>query len=119
MRLFGLVLCLSIIGCQKEATSKYEVFTPQACSDTIYFQSEVKGPLIDLSCSVVNCHDQLTSANNIDYSSHANIVPITHAMYKSMAHDSGFVPMPSAENRVADSLLQKCYCWIQQGRLNN
>ena len=119
MRFLIIILALAFVSCRKDSAEAYEPFFPLSCGDSIFFQSEVKGPIIDMTCNVTNCHNELTAANGIDYSTHTKIVPITHGLYKSMAHDSGFVPMPSAEVRVADSLLQKCYCWIQQGKQNN
>lgn len=114
-----LILMFGFLSCKKDSPASFEPFIPDPCGDTIYFQSEVKGPIIDLSCNVVDCHDAISAAAGIDYSTHAKIVPITHGMYKTMAHDSGFIPMPSADVRLHDTLLQKCYCWIQQGKLDN
>ena len=121
MNKLNFILVIFVFGysCSKNKTTSYEKFIPAPCSDTIYFNSEVKQPIIDKSCNVSNCHDSTTAAFGIDYSTHDKIVPITHGLYKSMAHDSGFIPMPSIDVRLHDSLLQKCYCWIQQGKLNN
>ena len=113
------ILIFAINSCRKDPISKFEKFDPAPCSDTIYFNQEVQLQIVDVSCNVSNCHDSVSAAHGLDYSSHEKIVPLTHGMYKSMAHDSGFIPMPSAEVRLPDSLLQKFYCWIQQGRLDN
>jgi len=111
--------CSILISCQKEPTSKFDKFTPDPCSDSVFFNSEIMPQIINKSCSNSSCHNSTWEVDGLDFTSHDKIVPITHSMYKAMAHDSGYIPMPSAEVRIADSLIQKFYCWIQQGKLNN
>lgn len=116
-RLF--VLSSFVFSCQKNQSSKFDKFIPEPCTDSVSFNNEILPQIINKTCSNTSCHNSISEPSGLDFTVHEKIVPITHSMYKSMAHDSGYIPMPSEDVRIADSLIQKFYCWIQQGKKNN
>ncbi|MEO9533490.1 MAG: hypothetical protein ABJG68_00715 [Crocinitomicaceae bacterium] len=109
----GAILLLS---CTKDNTP--EPFVPEPCSDTISYNEEIVPQIIDLSCNVAGCHDA-TAAGSRELTSHSLVSENTDPLYRAMAHQEGYIPMPFEGEQIADSLLQKFYCWIQQGRLDN
>lgn len=112
------IITIILVSCSKTKTVE-EPFAPSACGiDTISYGAEVVPEIIDLSCNVAGCHD-VSAEGGLELTSHALVSANTHALYTSMSHGDGFEPMPVDQPRIADSLLQKFYCWIQQGRLNN
>lgn len=113
-RLIPIVLILA--ACNK---SDAEPFTPEPCgTDTISYSQEIVPQIIDVSCNVAGCHDA-TAKGGVELTSHTLVSSDTDPLYRTMSHEDGWKPMPPNQNRIADSLLQKFYCWIQLGRLDN
>ncbi|MFT4601213.1 MAG: hypothetical protein ACI857_001391 [Arenicella sp.] len=111
---FGVLI---LVGCEKDPEPLLP-FVPVTCSDIISYNNEIVPQIIDLSCNVTGCHDA-TAAADWELTSHALVSANTDPLYRVMAQEAGYVPMPLNQERIADSLLQKFYCWIQQGRLDN
>ncbi|NOQ74089.1 MAG: hypothetical protein GQ574_18930 [Crocinitomix sp.] len=116
-RLFVLFIFLSF-SCRKDPTVGYVKYQPAKCNDTVYYDAEIRVEIIDKSCNVAGCHDA-TAAGGLSYTNHAEVSAMTHPMYLTIIHDTAAPPMPYPTERLPDSLLNKFYCWIQQGRLNN
>jgi hypothetical protein len=113
LAIFSSVLFLS---CTKDETP--EPFVPAPCGDTISYNQEIVPQIINQSCNVMGCHDA-TASGGKELTSHALVSLNTDPLYRAMAHQEGYIPMPLEGEMIADSLLQKFYCWIQQGRLDN
>lgn len=112
------IMTIILVSCSKNKSNE-EPFVPLACgTDTISYNSEIVPEIINISCNVAGCHDATAEAG-WELTSHALVSANTNPLYTSTAHGDGFKPMPLDQPRIADSLLQKFYCWIQQGRLNN
>ena len=121
MRGFYLLVLLALVSCRKDASLEVgdvEPFKPAPCEYEISYSQEIKAELIDISCNVSNCHDQ-SAAGGLELTTHAQVATNTHIMWFTMVHDSASVPMPSAYERIPDSLLQKFHCWISQGKPDN
>lgn len=107
------------MACKKDITEgRFQPFTPAPCGDTISFQNEVVPQIINVSCNVSNCHDA-SNAGGLTYSNHSEISANTHPMYLALIQDESTSSIHLAQPAAPDSLKQKFYCWIQQGRLNN
>jgi hypothetical protein len=50
---------------------------------------------------------------------HEQISTNANVILDVLQHNLGFVPMPYGGEKLADSLIQKMDCWIEQGQLNN
>lgn len=104
----GLTVFLS---CKKDKT------VPAECIEEVSFATEVL-PVIETNCSTSGCHDA-SGAGGYNLSSYVGISASADAVYHAVNHDSGFQPMPMGGSKLADSTIQKIYCWIQQGKLDN
>ena len=116
--IIGLLLMFS---CRKEVVIEQavEVFIPATCSDSIFYQTEIEPQIVNLSCNVAGCHNTITLAGGLGYSTYIEVSANTHPMYMAMIQDTSTSGIHLVQPRLPDSLLQKFYCWIQQGRLNN
>lgn len=112
------IIFLSFYSCLKDHSAGYVKYQPAICNDTIYYDTEIRAEIIDKSCNVAGCHD-ITTAGGLKYTNHSEVSAMTHPMYLSIIHDTAVSSMPYSTVRLPDSLLNKFYCWIQQGRLNN
>lgn len=114
------IIPIVLISCSKNKVTE-EPFVPVSCgTDTISYNNEIVPQIIDLSCNVAGCHDATAEAD-WELTSHALVSANTDPLYRVISHDANYdyKAMPLDQPRLADSLLQKFYCWIQQGRLNN
>lgn len=114
--LFILIITSSVLSCTKDG--KVDPFVPEPCGDTVSYNQEIVPQIIDKSCNVSGCHDA-TASGGRELTSHFLVSQNTDPLYRAMAQEDGWEPMPFEGERIADSLLQKFYCWIQQGRLDN
>lgn len=111
-----IILCVICTSCQKSETTP---FVPEDCgTDTISYNQEIVPEILDASCNVSGCHDA-TGKAGYELTNHSLVSSDTDPLYRVMAHEDGYKPMPPSSDRLPDSLLQKFYCWIQQGRLDN
>lgn len=112
----ALFYSILLSSCTKEKTP--EPFIPEPCSETISYNEVIVPEIIDASCNVMGCHDA-TAAGGREFTSHALVSETTDPLYRAMAHEDGYIAMPFGGTKLEDSLVQKFYCWIQQGRLDN
>ena len=118
---FIMIGMLTFVSCRKEIKINSEselTFSPVPCGDTISYQTEIVPQIINISCNVMGCHD-VTEAGGISYLNHSESSSNTHPMYMALIHDTSTSQVHLIDPILPDSLLQKFYCWIQQGRLNN
>lgn len=112
-----LIIIPFFFSCNKNKAD--EPFVPTACDpDTISYSQEIVPQIIDQSCNTTGCHDA-TGKGGWTLTTHAEVIVNTDILFRTMAHEDGYSPMPRNQPQLADSLIQKFYCWIQQGRLNN
>ncbi len=84
------------------------------CVDSVSF-SETVLPIIEQNCT--GCHD-VGNSTGYTLTNHTNISLNATAILGSMKAQ-GFQLMPEGGPALEDSLIQKVYCWINQGKLNN
>ena len=93
---------------------------PGVCdTDTVSFSGEIQPLIIDASCNVAGCHDSGTSSAGYAFGNYDQISSNSAVILEVLSHNSGVSPMPLGGDKLADSLIQKFDCWIQQGLLDN
>lgn len=108
----------SLSACLKDRTSEYVEVAPVACADTVFFQAEIMGEIMDVSCNTVGCHDAGTGSGSYVLENYTQVAGAATVLVGVMNYTAG-LPMPQGSPKLADSLLQKFDCWIEQGKLNN
>jgi hypothetical protein len=90
-------------------------------SITVSFSADIQ-PIMDNSCAFSGCHNSTGTTNGqfaFDTYAGVNAAQLDPKFWDAISHASGASPMPSGSPRLADSLLQKIECWIEQGALDN
>jgi hypothetical protein len=116
-----LILSLSFlaVACLKEKTVEPEPIPEGPCAETVSFSTELLPEIFDISCNTSGCHDSGTGAAGYVLETHEQISTNANVILDVLQHNLGFVPMPYGGEKLADSLIQKMDCWIEQGQLNN
>lgn len=109
-----LILC----SCLKDKTATYTEAPPATCVDTVLFQDEIMGQIMNVSCNTAGCHDSGTAQSGYIIENHTQVSANADFFLNVMNYSAG-VPMPYGSAKLADSLIQKFECWIEQGKLNN
>lgn len=104
-------------ACLKDKT--VEPIPPSVCEDTVFFNDELLVPLFNNSCNMSGCHDAGTAAAGRIWVEHESIAANAEEIFLSISHDASKVAMPLGGDKLADSLIQKFDCWMQQGKLDN
>lgn len=86
------------------------------CTDTISFSADIL-PIMQNNCT--SCHDSNNASGGYDLSNHAGVTQNTAKVLGSMMQDGSASSMPQGAPKLADSLIQKVNCWINQGAKNN
>ncbi len=84
----------------------------------ISFKTTVQ-PILKSSC--VGCHSGAKPSGNIDLSTYAQVqkYAVNGKLYGSIAHQTGFIPMPSANSTLSTCEVSQIKAWITAGSLNN
>ncbi len=112
----GSIFILS--SCLKDKTTEYTQPSPTTCSDTVYFQAEIMGEIMNVSCNTTGCHDAGTGSGGYVLENYTQVSESATVLAGVMNYTAG-LPMPQGSPKLTDSLLQKFDCWIEQGKLNN
>lgn len=107
-----------ITSCHKDKAAP--VPEPAACdSIQVSFANDIK-PIFDNNCNTGGCHDAAGQADGKVLETHGQISALAEVSYSAMNHEAGFTSMPLGNpTKLADSLLSKMNCWIQDGKPNN
>lgn len=111
--LSGFFFLLLLISCSKDDSSTSTIdctgLTPKYSTDI--------APIINSSCAQGGCHDSGTRAGGYNLSSYANVVAGTKNsnFLKSIKHEGGVEKMPQGSAKLADDVIKKIQCWIQNG----
>jgi hypothetical protein len=105
---------MTISACTKDKVQPAPVDT--TCADTISFANDIL-PIMENYCT--SCHNPSNTSGGYDLSSHAGVTVNTGKVYGSIMQDGSASSMPQGTDKIADSLIQKVYCWINQGAKNN
>lgn len=115
-KVFVMALVVTALqSCTKANVNDYNV---DNCSDTVRFATEIQ-PLIVQNCATSGCHDASTQAAGYDLTTHASIAGSATIVLSAIRWEGGTVPMPQGNPQLADSLIKKFSCWINQGKLDN
>jgi hypothetical protein len=87
-------------------------------STNISFKTTVQ-PILKSTCT--GCHSGTTPSGNIDLSTYTQVhkYAVNGKLYGSIAHQTGFIPMPSANSTLSTCEVSQIKAWITAGSLNN
>lgn len=113
------IVGIALSACLKDKT--VEPIAPPAgpCADTIFFEADLMTEIFNPSCNIVGCHDNASASAGYVLDNHAQIAAGSTNILKALKHEAGVSPMPQGSPKLADSLIQKFECWIEQGKPNN
>lgn len=118
--ILSLTLAFITVNCTKnkaEPVTKEDTEIP--CDGvTVSYKDVVESQIINLSCNVSGCHDA-NAAGGYSFTTYSLVADNADIISAVINHESGVAAMPFGSNKLADSLLTKFDCWIDQGKLNN
>jgi mono/diheme cytochrome c family protein len=90
-----------------------------SCDTTVFTYSGAVKPIMDKKC--VGCHNPNNLGGNIDVSTHAavKVIAVNGKLYGSVAHQTGYSPMPKNSIKLSDCEIRQIQKWIAAGSLNN
>ena len=90
-----------------------------ACDASVFTYSGAIKPMLDTKC--VGCHSASSPGGNINLSTYAAVRPLAlnGKLYGSIAHQTGFSPMPKNSAKLSDCEITQVQRWIAAGSLNN
>ncbi len=116
-----IILIATIVGLATTSCLKDKTIEPvvSECAETVLFETELLIPVFNMSCGVMGCHDNASAAAGLILETHGQISDESDRIQIAINHDPGAAPMPLGSPKLADSLIQKFECWIEQGKLDN
>jgi uncharacterized membrane protein len=89
------------------------------CDTAVLTYSAAIKPIMDNKC--VGCHNPLSLGGSINLSTYSTvkIAALNGKLYGSVAHQSGFSPMPKNSAKLSDCEITQIQKWITAGSLNN
>lgn len=105
------IVAVVVISCTKDKTAL------PACPATISYQADIL-PVIQTSCSTSGCHDA-SAAGGYDLSTYAGVSSNTTNILAAIRQETGVTAMPLGAPKLADSIIDKFNCWVEQGALDN
>lgn len=109
-----LIVYLTITACTKDKVQPAPI--DATCTDTISFANDIL-PIMENNCT--SCHDANNPSGGYDLSNYAGVTQNTGKVLGSIRQDGSASSMPQGSDKIADSLIQKVNCWINQGAKNN
>ncbi len=90
-----------------------------SCDSTIFTYSGAVKPIMDNKCA--GCHNPASLGGNIDLSTYATVrvSALNGKLYGSVAHQTGFSPMPKNSAKLSDCEIAQIQKWITAGSSNN
>jgi uncharacterized membrane protein len=89
------------------------------CNAAVFTYSGAVRPTLESKC--VGCHSGAAPSGGVNLSDYTNtrIWALNGKLYGSIAHQSGFSPMPKNSAKLSDCEIGQVQQWIQAGALNN
>ena len=116
-RLFIVLGLFSILSsCLKDKATKPIEYI---CDESISYSDDIAAMIIEPTCNIAGCHNTGTSAGGYSFSNYAAVSSNSEIILKALTHQNEVTPMPLGGTMIADSLIKKFYCWIEQGKLDN
>lgn len=90
-----------------------------SCDTTVFTYSGAVKPIMDNKCT--GCHNPSNLGGNIDVSTYSavRVVALNGKLYGSVAHQTGYSPMPKNSAKLSDCEIRQIQKWIAAGSLNN
>ncbi|HQV85735.1 MAG TPA: hypothetical protein PLO70_03395 [Chitinophagaceae bacterium] len=90
-----------------------------SCDTTVFTYSGAVKPIMDNKCA--GCHNPSNLGGNIDVSTFAavRVVALNGKLYGSIAHQTGYSPMPKNAAKLSDCEIRQVQKWIIAGSQNN
>lgn len=90
-----------------------------SCDANVFTYSGAVKTMLDTKC--VGCHSATNPGGNINLSTYASVrtVALNGKLYGSIAHQTGFSPMPKNSAKLSDCEITQVQRWIAAGALNN
>ena len=128
----AILVCVTLIACLSSCTrDKAPGITCQDCSTSVSFNTEII-PILAANCAITGCHTgSASSAQNISFDSavaytsasgHGRYILAGNAnasLFYSQLLSGANNHMPNNGQQLGACDIQKIYCWINQGALNN
>ncbi len=89
------------------------------CDTNSFTYAAAIKPLLDSKC--VGCHNSGSLGGGVNFATFATTQPVAlnGKLYGSVAHQSGYSPMPKNLAKLSDCEIRQLQRWIQAGALNN
>ena len=117
--LFTLLIGMSILSAIAFSCAKKKVPTTvldtSSCKPNISYLNDIK---LIMSNHCVSCHSSKNPSGGFDLTTFDGLTKNVSKVLGSMRQDGTAQSMPQGY-KVADSLIQKLNCWINQGAKNN
>jgi hypothetical protein len=110
---------VAVSSCDKKV-GKRPVADPTVINcDSVTYSKDIK-PIIETSCAKAGCHDPVTKAGLVEFTSYAAVKAQAdggriHA--RVIMGDPSF--MPQDVGKLPDAQLKKIQCWLDQGSPEN
>lgn len=90
-----------------------------ACDTTKFSYAAFVSPILQNNC--IGCHNSNTANGGVNLNGYSNVKVYADngKLYGSIAHLTGFKPMPSAGTKLSDCQIRVVQKWIQAGAPNN
>ena len=90
-----------------------------SCDTTVFTYSGAVTPIMDNKCA--GCHNPSNLGGNIDVSTFAavRVVALNGKLYGSIAHQTGYSPMPKNAAKLSDCEIRQVQKWIIAASQNN
>lgn len=89
------------------------------CDTTLFTYSGAVRPIMDSKCA--GCHNPASLGGNIDVSTYNAVktIALNGKLYGSVAHQTGYSPMPKNAAKLSDCEIRQVQKWIGAGSQNN
>lgn len=113
--LFLLTGVAIIAACKKDKTVQEELNAD--CSEIISYESDIR-QTIQQSCGTTGCHNAGANTAGYTFETHEQVGNHATIILKVIRHEPGVVAMPTG-GKLSDEYIEKFFCWVEQGKLNN
>ena len=110
----GLITFSIIISCAKDKVP-LPVIDTSTCKPNVSYVNDIQ-PIMNSYC--ISCHGPKNQSGGYNLSNYNGVTSNTSKVLGSIRQDGSAKSMPQ-DGKIADSLIQKVYCWINQGAKNN
>ncbi|MFB6307311.1 MAG: hypothetical protein ABEH43_10055 [Flavobacteriales bacterium] len=102
-------------------TSTTDTTQQTACDTLLTNYSSDIDPIFENNCATSGCHTQASLAGGFALKTHSEQTDAVNnqPVLCSIKHNTGCSPMPQVESKMADTLIKKIECWVDDGMPDN